>query len=200
VVRDSFGPTLPAIIRMLGGVVIGSRRVPDRIEAMVESIAAAAVSSDVIITTGSTGGSASDFLREALGALGGELIVDGVAIRPGAPSMLATLPGGAHLVGLPGNPLAAMLGLSVLAAPLLAAAEGTPMPETTELRLDSAVLGKLGVTTLIPVRIVDGFAVPVDWRGSAMMRGFADASHIVACPPDGIDRGETATAVEVPWH
>ena len=76
---------------------------------------------DVVITTGGTGRSGTDHLRRAVAELGGRLLIDGIAMRPGHPAVLAELPDGRFILGLPGNPLAAMMALSTIGAPLLAA-------------------------------------------------------------------------------
>ncbi|MYV37576.1 molybdopterin molybdenumtransferase MoeA, partial [Streptomyces sp. SID1328] len=70
---------------------------------------------DVVITTGSTAAGPVDFLHETLWLLEAPLIVDSVSVRPGHPMLLAGLPATAdgrtrRLVGLPGNPLAAVAG------------------------------------------------------------------------------------------
>ena len=48
-------------------------------------------------------------------------MIDGIAMRPGHPAVLAELPDGRFILGLPGNPLAAMMALCTVGAPLLAA-------------------------------------------------------------------------------
>src|SRR5690606_26591720 len=75
---------------------------------------------------------------EVLGRLGARWLVDGVSVRPGHPMLLARLPDGRFLLGLPGNPLAAVSGLMTLGAPLIAALRGDP--DAAERAIDTAVL------------------------------------------------------------
>ncbi|MGC5413117.1 molybdopterin-binding protein, partial [Streptomyces sp. DT225] len=71
---------------------------------------------DLIITTGGTAAGPVDHVHRVLDRVGAELLVDGVAVRPGHPMLLARLSSdGPWLVGLPGNPLAAVSGLLTLA-------------------------------------------------------------------------------------
>jgi hypothetical protein len=109
---------LPAL-----GLAIGSRRhVPDQAGALELTLRGCL--SDVVVTTGSTARGPVDHLHGLLDALGATLIVDGVQVRPGHPQLLALLPDGRPLVGLPGNPLAAVSGLLTLLEPLAAALAG----------------------------------------------------------------------------
>ena len=120
-VRDSFGPQLPAFVGMLGGEVVRAARVGDDLEVLAGALSAESTASDVVITTGGTGSSSADHLRAALSRLGASILIGGVEMRPGGPSVPARLDDGRLLIGLPGNPLAAMMGLLTLAEPLLAA-------------------------------------------------------------------------------
>ncbi|RFA19080.1 molybdopterin molybdotransferase MoeA [Subtercola boreus] len=205
-VRDSFGVTLPTLVASLGGDVIATLRVPDTLAAFVAALGAipaalpsAATSADLIITTGSTGTSQVDHLHAALEALGAELLVDRVAMRPGGPSLLARLPDGRLLLGLPGNPLAAMVGLLSFGPPLLAAFAGLTAPLETSVITRDVLSGRPGAVLLSPYRLVDGRAVLNDWSGSAMMRGLAEADGILICPEAGAAAGERVSALPVPW-
>lgn len=128
-VRDALGPLLPPWLHALGAEVTGHHRVPDAAAPLTEAVRRS--SADVVVTTGSTAAGPVDFLHRALRANGAELLVDSVAVRPGHPMLLAVMPGtgsrpARHLVGLPGNPLAAVAGLVTLAAPCSAASAAAP--------------------------------------------------------------------------
>ena len=121
-------------------------------------------------------------------------------MRPGGPSMLARLPDGRYVIGLPGNPLAALVGLLTLAEPLFAALTGGQEPATHTVVSGAELAGRAGMSLLEPYRIQDGAVVPTQWRGSAMMRGLAESSGILVCPPQGIAIGESAMALRLPWE
>ena len=197
-VRDSFGPQLPAVLRMLGAEVDTPRRVRDDFDATVAAIRESSGAAEVIVTTGGTGASAADHLRSALGFLGAEFLVPRVAMRPGGPSMLARLPDGRLVVGLPGNPLAAMMGLLTLAAPLLSAFQGRAA-ELAQVTSAADLEGRAASSILVPFRSERGLAVANPWLGSGMMRGLADAEGVLVVPPGGVRAGGAVETLTLPW-
>jgi molybdopterin molybdotransferase len=102
-VRDTFGPQLGTVISLLGGVPENPHGIGDSydewLSALGSSEALAGEQPDVNITTGGTGPSGTDHLRRAVAALGGRLLLDGIARRPGHPAVLAELPDGRFVVG-----------------------------------------------------------------------------------------------------
>ncbi|MBF4635078.1 molybdopterin molybdotransferase MoeA [Agreia pratensis] len=198
-VRDSFGPQLPAFVELLGAEVAGQTRIGDDHGALVRALSTEASAHDVIITTGGTGDSSADHLRGALDRLGAHVLIDGVAMRPGGPSIMARLDDGRLLIGLPGNPLAAMMGLLTLAAPVLAALADTGLPELSRVRLGAPVAAGRGETRLIPFRLVGSQAEPSTYTGSAMLRGLADASGVLVCTNSGSAVGDEVEFVPLPW-
>ncbi|MHB9752804.1 molybdopterin molybdotransferase MoeA [Streptomyces sp. BYX5S] len=121
-IRDALGPMLPHWLRALGVEVTAVRRLGDDAEALLTAVREART--DLVVTTGGTASGPVDHVHPTLRAVEAELLVDGVAVRPGHPMLLARLKEGQHLVGLPGNPLAAVSGLLTLAEPLLRVLSG----------------------------------------------------------------------------
>ncbi len=199
-VRDAFSPQLGGVVELLGGTVTGIRRAKDSLAATLEALADTEDNpADVVITTGATGRSSADFLRAAIAEMGGGYHVDGIAMRPGHPSLLAEFPDGRFLVGLPGNPLAAMMALFTLGAPLLARLASRPLPGTFEVACGSPIKEYHGPTRLMPYRLVYGLASPCAHTDSAMMRGMAAADGVMVVPPHGAKMGESLTAFGLPW-
>ena len=197
-VRDSFGPQLPSFIALLGGEVTASTRLPDNLELLVAAITAHP-DADLVITTGGTGGSDVDHLHAALSELGATIHIEGVAMRPGGPSLLAELPDGRFLVCLPGNPLAAMMGLLTLAQPLIAGLAGLPEPALGSVITGRELTGRPGLVRLLPYRLRDGVAVKSRWFGSGMLRGLAEADGVLIAPSSGAAEGENVAAIPLPW-
>jgi molybdopterin molybdotransferase len=199
-VRDAFTPQLGGVVELLGGRVVGLRRAADNLEATLEALADTEDNpADVVITTGATGRSSADFLRPAIARMGGTFHIDGVAMRPGHPSLLAEFPDGRFLVGLPGNPLAAMIALLTIGAPLLARLGAAPLPATFEVACGSPIKDYHGPTRLMPYRLLYGLASPCANTDSAMMRGLAAADGVMVVPPHGAKMGEALTAFRLPW-
>ncbi|GAA2131578.1 molybdopterin-binding protein [Arthrobacter humicola] len=161
--------------------------------------AAESLPADVVITTGGTGRSATDHLRRSVDELGGRLLIDGIAMRPGHPAVLAELPDGRYILGLPGNPLAAMMALSTIGAPLLAALGHCSIPPLSEVPCGSTIDADPGRTRLMPFRLLYGMASPAQHTGPGMMRGLAAADGVLVVPPHGVQLGELVPAFALPW-
>ncbi|WP_240629702.1 molybdopterin molybdotransferase MoeA [Specibacter cremeus] len=199
-VRDAFGPQLGAVVDELGGTVVGRRRAADTLDSVLDALADTGEDpADVIISTGATGHSSADFLHEAIAVMGGTFHINSIAMRPGHPTLLAEFPDGRFLLGLPGNPLAAMIALLTVGAPLLARLGSRPMPATGEVACGSPIKERQGPTRIMPYRLVYGLASPTAHSDSAMMRGLAAADGVMLVPPHGAKMGETLTSLALPW-
>ncbi|MGV9250772.1 molybdopterin molybdotransferase MoeA [Streptomyces sp. NPDC003697] len=196
-IRDALGPMLPPWLRALGADVTGVRRIGDDAGALHRAVSRSRA--DVIVTTGGTASGPVDHVHPTLRRVGAELLVDGVGVRPGHPMLLARTGPGQHLVGLPGNPLAAVSGLLTLAEPLLRGLAGRPAPEPYTLPLREAVQGHPYDTRLVPVVLRGEHAVPLHYNGPAMLRGVAAADALAVVPPGGARPGQEAELLDLPW-
>ena len=89
---------------------------------------------DILVTTGGASVGDHDLVRPALEAAGATLQFYKIAMRPGKPTFFgtrATTHGTQRIVGLPGNPIASMIGARVFLVPLIAAMLGRSTPVTT---------------------------------------------------------------------
>ena len=197
-VRDALGPQLPAWLTGFGTAEPQVRRLPD-----VRSDLDAALSGTrarLVVTTGGTGPGPRDHVRAAVLRAGGEVLVDGVDVKPGHPMLLASLPGGRWLAGLPGNPLAACVALVTLVQPLLETLHGRRAPAGVTVRLDGDEPGRPGDGhRLLPVRLEGARAVVLPSCGSAMLRGLAQATGLAVVPPEGALTGDPVAYLPLPW-
>lgn len=196
-IRDALGPLLPPWLRALGAEVTDVRRVGDDEQALYEAITAC--DADVVVTTGGTAAGPVDHVHPTLRRIGAELLVNGVRVRPGHPMLLARTKENQHLVGLPGNPLAAVSGLLTLAEPLLRTLAARPAPEPYTLALRDGVQGHPYDTRLVPVTLRGDRALPLLYNGPAMLRGVAAADALAVVPPGGSGPGEEAELLDLPW-
>jgi molybdopterin molybdotransferase len=162
-VRDALGPMLPALITEMGGEVNEVCHVPDhpadRLATALHRTAANHAS--VIIVTGSTSVGATDRLRPYLHRYDTRWVVDSVACRPGHPQLLVGFGPGRWLIGLPGNPFAALVAAYTLLAPLLAGLAGRPLTKLPTGQIAGDVhRPAAGLTRLMPV-VYDGGVVRV---------------------------------------
>lgn len=191
-IRDALGPLLPGWLTQAGARGCDVHRLPDTLDALVDAVAGS--SADVIVTTGGTARGPADHLHSALDRLGGEVLVDGVQVRPGHPMLLARLDNGVLLVGLPGNPLAAVSGVVTLLEPVVAALRGDA-PSGFRIRLGDAASGHPTDTRIIPMRA----GLPLHLSGPAMLRGLASADALAVIPPGGAATGDEIEALPLPW-
>ncbi|MEZ3180129.1 molybdopterin molybdotransferase MoeA [Streptomyces pimonensis] len=196
-IRDALGPLLPPWLRALGAEVASVRRIGDTEQALYEAITAS--DADVVVTTGGTAAGPVDHVHPTLRRIGAELLVDGVKVRPGHPMLLARTQDGRYLVGLPGNPLAAVSGLLTLAEPLLRTLAARPAPEPYTLPLRDGVQGHPYDTRLVPVALRGNRALPLLYNGPAMLRGIAAADALAVVPPGGARSGQETELFDLPW-
>ncbi|MGW0480940.1 molybdopterin molybdotransferase MoeA [Nonomuraea sp. NPDC003214] len=207
-VRDAIGPFLPGLVAWAGGRLTESVRLPDGPGPLRDALAprgrrdgfprdalASGAPAEVVVVCGASSKGPADHLRGVLAGLGAEVLVDGVAVRPGHPQLLARTPHGTWVVGLPGNPFAALAAAVTLLAPMLRAMSG--LEARTEV---SALAGTVRThprdTRLVPVRRSGRGAVPVghDRPGSLWGAAMADALAVV---PAGWS-GEPVELIELP--
>ncbi|WP_326811141.1 molybdopterin molybdotransferase MoeA [Streptomyces scopuliridis] len=196
-IRDALGPMLAPWLRTLGADVIATRRVRDDAEALCRAVTGS--TADLVLTTGGTAAGPVDHVHPVLHKTGAELLVDGVAVRPGHPMLLARLASGRHLVGLPGNPLAAVSGLLTLAEPLLRTLAGRAPRPPYRAPLRDAVHGHPYDTRLVPFVHHDEGLVPLHFNGPAMLRGIAAADGLAVVPPGGARPGDELEVLDLPW-
>jgi molybdopterin molybdotransferase len=190
-VRDSVGPQFPAWLRRLGAEPVPGfdplGPVEDTLEAQASAIDMAVQSADVVCTAGGTMRGPVDHLRSSLARLGAQYIVDTVAIRPGLPMSLAQIPSTSgrprFVVGMPGNPQSAIITLLMLVAPLLRGLSGQTELEPSTVRLAQPAAGRGKLAHVLPVRLEEDGAVPVQHATSAMLRGLARSHGFAVIAP-----------------
>lgn len=118
-VRDINSYTLGALVEKSGGLAKRYGIVPDQFEAL-EAVAVQALSEcDVIVITAGSSASTRDMTAEVIRALGEPgVLVHGINTRPGKPTILGVCNGKA-VVGLPGNPVSALVNGYLFVVPVI---------------------------------------------------------------------------------
>ncbi|WP_242676982.1 molybdopterin molybdotransferase MoeA [Streptomonospora litoralis] len=149
-----------------------------------------AAGADVVVVCGASSKGPADHLRAALAEVGAAIVVDGVACRPGHPQLLARLgtdeEPGPLVVGLPGNPNAALAAAATLLMPALRAMAGGPDPDPVlppAMQVKGAIRPHAHDTRLVAVRISGGQAEPVGFDRPGSLRGAALADAYAVVPP-----------------
>lgn len=164
------------------------------------AVASAAVSHDlVLINAGSSAGS-EDYTARVVESLG-ELLVHGVAVRPGHPVILGMLDRGAAgnlmgdagargripVIGVPGYPVSAALTGEIFVEPLLARWLGRPAlePETVQATLSRKIHSSMGDDEYVRVtvgKVGDRIIAAPLSRGAGVITSLVRADGIVRIP------------------
>jgi molybdopterin molybdotransferase len=108
---------LAALLGELGCAVSDFGIRPDREAALADTLASASAGHDLIVTSGGVSTGEEDHIKPVIERLG-SLHFWRLAIKPGRPVALGQI-AGVPLIGLPGNPVAAIVTFVVLARPLI---------------------------------------------------------------------------------
>lgn len=125
-VATSNSYTLHALIQRTGGIPVDLGLARDTKDSLRERLAVAR-GSDLLVTTAGVSVGEHDLVRDVLGELGGEIKLWRIAMRPGAPVGFGTLHG-KPWIGLPGNPVSAMVTFELFVRPALRRMLGHRLP------------------------------------------------------------------------
>jgi molybdopterin molybdotransferase len=156
-------------------------------------------SSDVLVTIGGVSVGEHDVVRAALEACGVELDFWRVALKPGKPLAVGRR-AGSVVLGLPGNPVSAMITFAVFGVPLLRAMQGDskPLPRTWRATLGQAITrAPSDRLELARGRTNErGDVVLVEQQASASIIGLCLADVLVCIRP-GTERLDAGATVDV---
>jgi molybdopterin molybdotransferase len=187
---DSNRPTLLALAREAGCEAIDGGRVGDSAKALLEALAGGE-DIDLVVTSGGVSVGAYDVVKAALLPLG-TVRFERVGIQPGLPQAWGHLSDGRPFLGLPGNPVSAVVSWELFGR----AALGVPR-RRTRATLAQAVHGSpRDKVQLLRVRIAEGRASPVGGTGSHLLAALGQADA-VAVIPVGVTTLPAGTEVEV---
>lgn len=110
------------LLKRMGCEVTDFGIVPDQREATIHALRTAAQQHDVILTSGGVSVGEEDHIKPAVQALG-HLDLWQIAIKPGKPFAYGKV-GGAHFIGLPGNPVSSFVTFLLLVRPFLLRLQG----------------------------------------------------------------------------
>lgn len=161
-IRDTVGPILPAVLARAGfetdpDPARGVRHCPDTAEALESLLHGDAGptipgQADVLVLVGATGRGVADLLRPTLERVGARVVLDGVRVRPGGSQLVAALPGGRVLLGLPGNPFAAVAAAATTGRALVDALTGRVRAPVTAQVAGAGALAHPARARILPAR------------------------------------------------
>ncbi|MCJ0903520.1 NTP transferase domain-containing protein [Rhodococcus sp. ARC_M6] len=160
--RDSIGGIMPELLSRCGVQCLSDTHLRDTADGF-ETILTAEDNADLIVLVGATGGGAADEMRSALDRLGARIVVGRVASRPGGSQVTAVLPNGKVVLGLPGNPYAAVTTLLTMLPTVVSALTGrSPLPPLLGAVANASAVSSDAVRILPVTQSADGrwFADP----------------------------------------
>jgi molybdopterin molybdotransferase len=190
-VRDATAPALAGLVADAGGVPVYAGIVPDERGALEKTLAGLLDEADLVVVSAGSSVGARDETTGAVSALG-TVWCHGLAIKPGKPTLLAECRG-VPVVGLPGNPLSALVVFRLVGMPLVWSVAGctsVPPEPSTRARLSRNLASAAGRLDVVQVRVQDGVAEPV-FGPSALLSVLtrADGYVVVPEPATGLDSG-----------
>lgn len=202
-VRDVNSYSLSALVQEAGGEPVRCGIIPDRLEPMMAAVEKARGENDLVVITAGSSASARDLTSMAISQMGDPgVLVHGVSVRPGKPTILAVCDGTA-MIGLPGNPVSALVIASLFVIPvvegLLGLKRDRPKASLTA-RLSLNLSSQTGREDWVAVRLVQGAggltAEPVFGKSNLIFT-LARADGLVRIPPaaNGLNAGEIVEVV-----
>ena len=195
---ETNGLTVARFVERWGGDATELDPVEDDEDALKAAIRSG-LDGELVVTSGGSSVGERDLLPEVLEDMG-EIVVHGVALKPGHPFGFAVCEGTPVLM-LPGYPVATIVNAVQFLRPAIKRAMDAPLPPhpATEARLDRKIASEPGVRTFARVRLEERpdeplpAAVPTRVSGSGVLSSvaLADGWVVVDEAAEGIDAGET---------
>ncbi len=156
-IRDINTYTIAALVSQAGGTPQPLGLIPDDFDAQRTAAARGIRDSDMLVFSAGSSVSSRDMTAAVIDSLGKPgVFVHGIAIKPGKPTIVG-LVDGKPCIGLPGNPVSAMVVFDLVAMPMiyhLAGCKRMPPPPMTQAALLRDIPSIAGREDFVPVKLV----------------------------------------------
>ena len=189
-VRDVNSYTLSALIQQAGGEAVRFGIVPDRAADLELQLQQVLAKCDAAVVTAGSSASSRDMTAEVISRMGKPgVLVHGVNVKPGKPTILAVCDGKA-VIGLPGNPVSALVIAGLFISPLICRLCGEVLSRPSAVvsaRLSINLASQAGREDWIPVRMISQaaglLAEPIFYK-SNLIFSLTKADGLVHIPAD----------------
>jgi molybdopterin molybdotransferase len=197
-IRDINTYSLSAITLQAGAIPMTMSIVGDSYEELRDAAVKALEQSDMLVISAGSSVSTRDMTSQVIASLGEPgVLVHGVSIKPGKPTILASV-GGKPAIGLPGNPVSALVIFDLFAVPAmywLAGCERPPSRPTIAARLTHNIASVTGREDYVPVKLEttdDGVVAEPIFGESNLISTMIRADGMARVPLDkaGLSAGE----------
>lgn len=156
-VRDVNSYSLSALVEEAGGIPIRYGIVGDEKALLKERVCIALHDCEIVVITAGSSASVRDHTAEVIAEMGEPgVLVHGVNIRPGKPTILGVC-GEKAVIGLPGNPVSALVSARLFVIPAIEAylgVEKAKVKASIPARLAVNLASQAGRQDWVPVRII----------------------------------------------
>lgn len=196
-IRDINSYTLTALVNQAGGQAILYGIVPDQRAALDAKLREALAECDLVLITAGSSASTRDLTAEVIAEMGAPgVLVHGVNIRPGKPTILAVC-NGKPVIGLPGNPVSALVIARLFVVPVIERLTGQ-QPEIKpfiQARLRVNLPSQAGREDWHPVKLIEGAqgleAAPIFYKSNLIFSLVqADGLAFISADANGAAAGE----------
>ena len=183
-----------AQIKEWGGVPYIQERLKDDYNEMKQKISEFSKNYDIIIINAGSSAGSKDYAKSVIEEIG-EVIIHGVAIKPGKPTILGKV-NNKPVIGIPGYPVSAFLAMDIFVKPLLEKVTSIFNVENfIEGKLGKSIVSSLKHKELIRVTLhksLDDYIIMPLARGAGITTSLSKADAILEIPKsiEGIEAGE----------
>jgi molybdopterin molybdotransferase len=197
-VRDVNSYTLSALVSKSGGVPIRHGVIPDELNMLEKAARKSHKQDDIVVVTAGSSVSARDMTAQVIASLGDPgVLVHGIAMRPGKPTILACADG-IPAIGLPGNPVSALVVGGLFLAPVirrLLGLRGSALSPSVPARMAVNIASETGREDYLPVQLnadSEGLQAEPVYGRSNLIFTLIRADGLVRIPPEvtGLDAGQ----------
>jgi putative molybdopterin biosynthesis protein len=185
-----------AMVSEAGGVPDRYSIIPDDYDLLKQTIAEAVKGHDVVLVNAGSSAGSEDYTVHVLRDLG-QVLVHGVAVKPGKPLILAIVDN-TPVIGLPGYPVSAYIDFELFVQPLLASYTGLtpPPPEQAQAVITRRLVSSLKHREYVRVKVgkVNDRLVAsplARGAGAAMSLTRADGFCVIPQESEGVEAGDT---------
>ncbi|NMB53909.1 MAG: molybdopterin molybdenumtransferase MoeA [Leptolinea sp.] len=197
-VRDVNTYTLEALVNKRGGEAVRLGIVPDNPRILKDKLESALTECDAVLVTAGSSASAHDMTSQVINEAGKPgVIVHGINIRPGKPTILAVC-NGKPVIGLPGNPVSALVIAWLFVSPMLQRLQGQskePIKKQISARLTINISSMAGREDYIPVKLTmengEYQAEPIFFKSNLIFNLVkADGLMFIPADANGLNAGD----------
>lgn len=201
-IRNANSISLAAQLRLCGAEPVALGNSPDRVEDLRPRIERG-LEEDILVLSGGVSMGKYDLVGVVLRELGADFFFDGVAIRPGRPTVFGMCRD-KFVFGLPGNPVSTLVTFELFVLPaidLLGGALPRPLP-FFKAKLAAPVRQKAPLTHFLPAEVSWPGGEPtvreLRWQGSGDVVALAQANSFLVVPSNKLELEPGAWADVLP--